>query len=134
MIDSYTPFRATIPGGGAPEMELSHQLSEWARTLPGAAQICVKAYADALEVIPYTLAENAGLNPIQIVTDLRNKHAEGQKHAGINVRKGCISNILEENVVQVRGGCIHNLLFCVEWCVRVMVNFRIHVIDLVDVL
>ena len=52
------------------------------------------------KVIPYTLAENSGLNPISIVTELRNRHAAGEKNAGINVRKGTISNILEENVVQ----------------------------------
>jgi T-complex protein 1 subunit delta len=81
---------------------------------------CFQAYADALEVIPTTLAENAGLNPIAIVTELRNRHALGEKNAGINVRKvsvmcililciidrdqstmqGLISNILEEDVVQ----------------------------------
>lgn len=48
---------------------------------------CFQAYADALEVIPTTLAENAGLNPIAIVTELRNRHALGEKNAGINVRK-----------------------------------------------
>ena len=48
---------------------------------------CVRAYADALEVIPSTLAENAGLNPISTVTELRNRHAQGEKTAGINVRK-----------------------------------------------
>lgn len=48
---------------------------------------CVRAYADALEVIPSTLAENAGLNPISTVTELRNRHAQGDKMAGINVRK-----------------------------------------------
>ena len=47
----------------------------------------MRAFAEALEVIPYTLAENAGLNPIQIVTELRNKHASGMKAAGINVRR-----------------------------------------------
>ena len=76
---------------------------------------CFQAYADALEVIPITLAENAGLNPIAIVTELRNRHALGEKNAGINVRKvklydvscsftdcskGLVSNILEEDVVQ----------------------------------
>lgn len=60
----------------------------------------VRAYAEAFEIIPYTLAENAGLNPIAIVTDLRNKHASGQKTAGINVKKGVISDMLKENVVQ----------------------------------
>lgn len=53
-----------------------------------------------MEVIPYTLAENAGLNPIVIVTELRNRHAQGETNAGINVRKGLITNILGENVVQ----------------------------------
>jgi len=89
-----------IAGGGAPEIELSLQLSKWAKTLSGLDQICVQAYAEAFEIIPYTLAENAGLHPIQIVTELRNRHANGEKTAGINVRKGAISNILEENVVQ----------------------------------
>ena len=73
----------------------------WARTLPGMEAVCVKAFAEALEVIPYTLAENAGLNPIEIVTELRNKHATtGNANFGINVRKGTITNILDENVVQ----------------------------------
>ena len=61
---------------------------------------CVRAFAEALEVIPYTLAENAGLNPIEMVTELRNKHARGETAAGINVRKGQITNMMDENVVQ----------------------------------
>lgn len=61
---------------------------------------CFQEFANALEVIPTTLAENAGLNPIRIVTELRNRHASGEVTAGINVRKGTISNILEENVIQ----------------------------------
>lgn len=61
---------------------------------------CVRAFAEALEVIPYTLAENAGLNPIEVVTELRNKHAGGHKHHGINVRKGAVTDMLAENVVQ----------------------------------
>jgi len=92
--------RFLIAGGGAPEIELSIQLANWAKTLSGLDQICVAAYAEAFEIIPYTLAENAGLHPIQIVTELRTRHANGEKNAGINVRKGAISNILEENVVQ----------------------------------
>ncbi|KAK6127668.1 hypothetical protein DH2020_038546 [Rehmannia glutinosa] len=89
-----------IAGGGAPEIELSRQLGAWAKVLQGMEGYCVKAFAEALEVIPYTLAENAGLNPIAIVTELRNRHAQGEINAGINVRKGQITNILEENVVQ----------------------------------
>jgi len=61
-------------------------LSQHAQTLKGMEAYCLQAYADALEVIPTTLAENAGLNPIAIVTELRNRHALGEKNAGINVR------------------------------------------------
>ena len=92
--------RALIAGGGAPEIEISHRLMQYAKTLNGMDAYCFQAYAEALEVIPSTLAENAGLNPIRIVTELRNRHALGEKSAGINVRKGIISNILQENVVQ----------------------------------
>ena len=93
--------RFLIVGGGAPEVEVSQQLGKWGRTLSGMDAVCVKAFADALEVIPYTLAENAGLNPIEIVTELRNKHATtGNANFGINVRKGTITDILLENVVQ----------------------------------
>uniref|UniRef100_A0A8C6M680 Chaperonin containing TCP1, subunit 4 (delta) n=1 Tax=Nothobranchius furzeri TaxID=105023 RepID=A0A8C6M680_NOTFU len=92
--------RVLIAGGGAPEIELAVRLAEYSRTLAGMEAYCVRAYADALEVIPSTLAENADLNPISTVTELRNRHAHGDKMAGINVRKGGISNILEELVAQ----------------------------------
>lgn len=92
--------RFLIAGGGAPEIEMSRQLGLWAKTLQGMESYCIRAFAEALEVIPYTLAENAGLNPIAIVTELRNRHANGEINTGINVRKGQITNILEENVVQ----------------------------------
>ncbi|KCV69969.1 T-complex protein 1 subunit delta [Fonticula alba] len=92
--------RALIPGGGVPEIEISQRLSAHAKTLKGSLSYAVQAFAEAMEIIPYTLAENAGLQPIGIVTELRNKHAAGEKYAGINVRKGTISNILEENVLQ----------------------------------
>ena len=58
-------------------------------------QYCFRAYAEALEIIPFTLAENAGLNPISTVTELRNRHAQGEKTAGINVRK--VLNVVVEN-------------------------------------
>ena len=53
-----------------------------------------------MEIIPYTLAENAGLNAIRMVTELRNRHAQGEVYAGINVKKGGISDMWEEHVVQ----------------------------------
>lgn len=62
--------------------------------------MCIRLFGEALEVIPSTLAENAGLNPIETVTELRNRHAAGDIQAGINVKKGTVSNIFDENVVQ----------------------------------
>lgn len=92
--------RAQIAGGGAPEIEMALQLAAYAQTLEGVDAYCFRGFANALEVIPSTLAENAGLNPIATVTELRNRHAQGEKNAGINVRKGAITDILAENVVQ----------------------------------
>jgi len=92
--------RALIAGGGAAEIEMSIRLNEYSQGLTGVDAYCFRAFAEALEIIPLTLAENAGLNPISTVTDLRNRHAQGGVTAGINVRKGIITNILEENVVQ----------------------------------
>lgn len=92
-------IRALIAGGGAPEIEVSIKLSEHARTLTGMEAYCVRAFAEALEVIPYTLSENAGLNPIATVTELRNRHAKGETTAGINVRK--VRN-WEKNFIETR--------------------------------
>jgi len=92
--------QALVPGGGAPEIELSLRISELSRSMTGLDALCYRAFAEALEIIPYTLAENAGLNPIGTVTELRQRHALGEKSAGINIRKGMVTNILDENVVQ----------------------------------
>merc|ERR1712060_869628 len=89
-----------LPGGSAPEVEITRQLTEWAKTLTGVDAYAARAFAEAMEVVPYTLAENAGLNPINIVTELRNLHAAGNINHGINVRKGTITDIREENVLQ----------------------------------
>jgi T-complex protein 1 subunit delta len=94
--DSFTfPPSALIGGGGAPEIHVSRMLSQYAQALTGMEAYCFQAYADALEVIPTTLAENAGLNPIAIVTELRNRHALGERNAGINVRKVRLSCMLD---------------------------------------
>jgi chaperonin GroEL (HSP60 family) len=83
-----TNLSALIVGGGAPEIHISRLLSQHAQTLKGMEAYCFQAFADALEVIPTTLAENAGLpNPVAVITELRSRHAAGERTAGINVRK-----------------------------------------------
>jgi T-complex protein 1 subunit delta len=93
--------RAMIAGGGAPEVQVAHTLAMRARELTGTEAICWKAFADAMEVIPTTLAENAGLNSIKVVTELRHRHAQGQYNAGVSIRSGGVKDdITEENILQ----------------------------------
>ncbi|KAL2172060.1 hypothetical protein VTG60DRAFT_430 [Thermothelomyces hinnuleus] len=93
--------KALIAGGGAAEIEIASQLSKQARALTGTEAICWKAFADAMEVIPTTLAENAGLNSIKVVTELRHRHELGEKNAGVSIKSGGINaNIAKENVLQ----------------------------------
>jgi T-complex protein 1 subunit delta len=101
VVRSLVKTRGMIPGGGAPEIEIAQKLEEHAQQLEGVQSICVRAYAEALEIIPYTLSENAGLHPIKIVTELRSKHKHGHKKAGLNVKKGHVTeDITKEKVVQ----------------------------------
>lgn len=100
VIRSLVKERAFIAGGGAPEFEVSWRLSDYAKTLSGVDAICMAAFAESLEVIPSTLAENAGFDPITLITEMRSKHALGERNAGINVRKGTVSDMIEENVLQ----------------------------------
>lgn len=93
--------KALIAGGGAPEIEVASQLAKQSRSLTGTEAICWKAFADALEVIPTTLAENAGLNSIKVVTELRHRHANGDKNAGVSIKSGGVKvDIADENVLQ----------------------------------
>jgi T-complex protein 1 subunit delta len=113
VVRSLVKQRALIAGGGAPESQASWALQRFAAAgdLTGMAVPCVKAFADALEVIPYTLAENAGLPPIPVVTQLRKLHAQGQVGAGVDVVKKRkiqpgteeiegVSDMYQRNVVQ----------------------------------
>lgn len=100
-IRSLVKKKALLAGGGAPEIEIAHRLSILAREMAGTEAICWKAFADAMEVIPTTLAENAGLNSIKVVTELRHRHAQDQRNAGISIKSGGVKNdMAEENVLQ----------------------------------
>lgn len=101
VVRSLVKRRAIVAGGGASEIQIAVKMMSKIAELESVEAYCLKSYADAFEVIPYTLAENAGLNPIDTVTALRSKHSEpGDKgRNGINVRKGAVSDMFDENVV-----------------------------------
>merc|ERR1712196_152165 len=101
VVRSLVKKKALIAGGGAPEMEVSQKLAIWARGLGGIKAVCIEHYAEALELVPYTLAENAGMSPVEMVTKLRAAHVAGEKFAGINVKKASVTNIYDERVVQL---------------------------------
>jgi len=82
-----------LAGGGAPELEVSRMLKKYAETLPGREQLAVKSYAEALEAVPLTLTENAGLDPIDILSELRARHEKGETWAGIEVHSGKVQEM-----------------------------------------
>jgi len=89
-----------VAGGGAPEMEVAKVLKAYAETLPGREQLAVMCFAEALEAIPTTLAENAGLDPIDIISELRARHEKGEIWAGVEVHTGKVKNMKEEGVFE----------------------------------
>ena len=89
-----------VAGGGAPEMELAVQLKRFAGTLSGREQLAVMAFAEALEEIPTALAENAGLDPIDILVELRSRHEKGEKWAGVNPFSGKAEDMYKNNVIE----------------------------------
>jgi len=89
-----------LAGGGAPELEISRMLRKYAETLPGREQLAVKGFAEALEAVPTTLTENAGLDPIDILSELRVRHEKGEKWAGIEVLSGKVKEMAEAGVFE----------------------------------
>ncbi|MGV8152312.1 MAG: thermosome subunit alpha [Candidatus Nanoarchaeia archaeon] len=89
-----------VPGAGAIEMELSRKLNDFANTLSGREQLAVMEFAKALEFIPSTLAENAGLDPIDIITELKSRHDKGEVNAGINIFTDKVENVLSEGIIE----------------------------------
>ena len=89
-----------VPGGGAIEIELSKKLREFSQGLSGREQLAVEEFASALEFIPITLAENAGLDPIDTLTELKSRHDSGERNAGLNLFKNRIENVLEARIIE----------------------------------
>ena len=89
-----------VAGAGAPEIELAMGLRKYAETLSGREQLAVESFADAMEVIPRTLIENAGLDPIDAMTDLKAAHSKKQKWAGIDVFSGKVMDAWKRGVIE----------------------------------
>jgi len=89
-----------VAGGGAPEIEVSLRVREWAPSLGGREQLAAEAFASALEVIPRALAENAGLDPIDILVELRRAHEQGNAYAGVDVFSGKVVDMRERGVLE----------------------------------
>ncbi len=89
-----------VSGGGAIEIELAKRLREFSQGLSGREQLAVEEFASALEFIPSSLAENAGLDPIDIITELKSRHDSGEKNAGLNLFTNKIENVLEARIIE----------------------------------
>ena len=89
-----------VAGGGAPETYAATKIRGWAKSLEGREQLAAEKFADALEEIPITLAENTGMDPIDTLTLLRSKQQKGEKWTGIDVMKGKVSNMKSSDIIE----------------------------------
>ena len=91
---------AIVAGGGAPEAYIAAQIKEWADTFDGREQLAIKKYAEAMEIIPLTIAENAGMDPIDTMVTLRVKQTQGRKWTGIDAKKTKIADMLAIDIIE----------------------------------
>ncbi len=91
---------SVVGGAGAAEIEAARHLRKFAAALKGREQLAVAAFADALEVIPQILAENAGLDAIEILTELKSLHEKGKKWDGINVFTGKTMDAWSQGIIE----------------------------------
>ncbi|MBI3253501.1 MAG: TCP-1/cpn60 chaperonin family protein, partial [Nitrosopumilales archaeon] len=89
-----------VAGGGAPETYTATKLRTWSKTLEGREQLAAEKFAEALESIPLTLAENAGLDPIDTLTNLRSKQLKGEKWIGVDVMKAKVANMKSSDIIE----------------------------------
>ncbi|MFC1787149.1 thermosome subunit alpha [Halobacteriota archaeon] len=89
-----------VTGGGSSEIEVALRLREYASSVGGREQLAIESFANALESIPRTLAENAGLDPIDMLVALRSQHEQGKKNAGLDVYRGKVIDMMEAGVVE----------------------------------
>ena len=106
LVDAWSVVKVSIEdglivtGGGSTAMEIAMQLRDYAASVGGREQIAIEAFASAMEIIPTTLAENAGLDPIDINIMMRKEHKAGKVHAGLNPFTGKVEDMLKLNVIE----------------------------------
>jgi thermosome len=100
--DVFAAFRSgkIVAGGGAVEVELARRLRIYARTLGGREQLAIEEFANSLESIPEALAENAGLDPIEIIAELRRRHEAGSINDGLNLSSNKIEDALAAGIIE----------------------------------
>lgn len=126
VVSTVVEDKKFVAGGGAPEIELSLRLQEYAATVGGRAQLAIDAFATALEIIPRTLAENAGLDPIDMVVALRAAHEKGRTTFGLNVFEGKPIDMLKEGVIEplrVKTRAISSAVETADMILRIDDNF-----------
>ncbi len=89
-----------VTGGGSTAMEVALKLRDYAASVGGREQIAIDAFASAMEIVPVALSENAGLDPIDVLIELRQAHKTGKKYAGINVFTGKVTDMKKEKVLE----------------------------------
>jgi chaperonin GroEL (HSP60 family) len=89
-----------VAGGGAPEAYIANELREWSSGIQGRAQLAVQKFADTLDSIPLALAENAGMDSIDTMTELRAKQSKGSKWTGVDVRNTVVADMFKQNVLE----------------------------------
>ncbi len=93
--------RKIVAGGGAPEAEVAKGLRDYAKSVGGREQLAIESFADSLEVIPRALAENAGLDPIDVIVEIRSKHEKkGGARYGLDVNDGKVKDMFKEGVIE----------------------------------
>jgi thermosome len=91
---------AIVAGGGAPEAYIANELRQWSSSQEGRAQLAVQKFSDALDAIPLNLAENAGMDPIDTMTELRASQSKGSKWTGVDVRNTKVADMYKQNVLE----------------------------------
>ncbi len=89
-----------VAGGGAPEAYIANELRQWSSSQEGRAQLAVQKFADALDAIPLNLAENAGMDPIDTMTELRARQSKGAKWTGVDCRNTKVDDMFKQNVLE----------------------------------